>query len=213
MWKNQPVVTLYLVCVSLGCSGGPGDDEVGGSDGGGTLGSDAGTEASDAAATPDVANCSDDAIELVRLVNAYRAENSLPAIPASPSLCLVGNAHVRDLRENTPDSAAECNLHSWSDQGAWTACCYTSDHAQKECMWNKPSELSDYTNRGYENAARSINMTPARALEMWQTSSAHKAVILNQGTWANRPWNALGVGIDGVNAVLWFGESIDPLNQ
>ena len=160
-----------------------------------------------------VTGCSSNAIELISLVNAYRAENSLPAIPASPSLCLVGDTHANDIVDNAPNAPANCNLHSWSDQGSWTACCYTADHAQAQCMWDKPRELTTYTGNGYENSAASGGtITPTQALNLWKNSSGHNAVILNEGIWANQNWQALGAGFKNGQANLWFGSSVDPLN-
>ena len=160
-----------------------------------------------------VTGCSANAIELIGLVNAYRAENALPAIPASPSLCLVGDTHANDIVDNAPNAPANCNLHSWSDQGSWTACCYTSDHAQAQCMWDKPRELTTYTGNGYENSAfTSGTMTPTQALNQWKGSAGHNAVILNQGIWANQNWQALGAGFRNGHANLWFGSSVDPAN-
>jgi|GEM_PF-1703251 len=158
-----------------------------------------------------VEDCSADALELIALVNEYRGENGLPAIPASPSLCIVGDAHVQDLAVNEPHAPANCNLHSWSNAGAWSPCCYTPDHAAAECMWDKPSELTVYTGNGYENAAGGgFDLSPAEALELWKNSSGHNAVILNQGIWADNPWMALGAGVDQGYAVLWFGTDADP---
>jgi hypothetical protein len=60
----------------------------------------------------------------------------------------------------------DCNMHSWSDKGfnVWNSCCYTSDHAEAECMWDKPREITfgSFTGFGYENAAKSGegDMTP-----------------------------------------------------
>lgn len=158
-----------------------------------------------------VSDCTPAELELIELTNAYRAENGLPAIPASPSLCIVGHTHAEDLAANAPHESASCNLHSWSDAGPWSGCCYTSDHAQAECMWAKPSELTDYPGNGYENAAWSGGaITPTEALELWKSSGGHNAVILNQGTWANIPWGSMGAGIHEGFAVLWFGEEADP---
>jgi hypothetical protein len=154
--------------------------------------------------------CSPEALELIDLVNEYRAENALPAIPASPSLCTVATAHVHDLNDNSPHTQpGGCNLHSWSDQGPWSACCYTPDHAQAQCMWDKPSELTIYPGYGYENGAQGAG-TPAQALELWQSSIPHNEVILNLGIWANYPWQALGADVYQGYAVLWFGAEPDP---
>lgn len=156
--------------------------------------------------------CTPEALALVDLVNAYRAEKGLPAVPASPSLCIVGQTHVQDLADNAPHTQpGGCNLHSWSNAGAWTPCCYTPDHAQAMCMWIKPQELTEYPGYGYENAAQAGGMiTPEMALAGWQGSPAHNDVILNQGIWASHPWGALGAGLHQGFAVLWFGEEPDP---
>ncbi len=160
---------------------------------------------------PSPAACSADALTLIDLLNDYRAENGLGAIPASSSLCVVGDLHVEDLQTEAPHAVGNCNLHSWSDAGAWSACCYTPDHAAAQCMWDKPRELTDYPGNGYENAAGGGgSLDPAQALELWKGSPGHNAVMLNEGTWANLTWNAVGVGISGGYAVLWFGEETDP---
>ncbi|HEY8429041.1 MAG TPA: CAP domain-containing protein, partial [Sandaracinaceae bacterium] len=158
---------------------------------------------------PAPAGCTAVGLELIELVNAYRADNGLPAIPASPSLCTVAAAHTRDLAENAPHTEPGCNLHSWSDRGSWTPCCYTPDHAAAQCMWDKPRELTEYPGNGYENAFAGRN-DPQSALMGWQSSPAHDDVILNRGIWADRPWRALGADVHGGFAVLWFGHEDDP---
>ena len=161
----------------------------------------------DASVNPE--GCSEVGLEIIRLVNAYRAENGLPAIAASPSLCTVAAVHTRDLVDNAPHAPSECNLHSWSNAGSWSPCCYTRDHAEARCMWDKPRELTRYPGNGYENAVSGTS-DPARALSSWQGSSGHNAVILNQGIWEGMTWRALGAaGHDGF-AVLWFGSEVDP---
>ncbi len=140
-------------------------------------------------------------------VNAYRQQNGLSAIPISPALTQVARTHVADLGQNTPTGS--CNLHSWSSQGSWGSCCYTGND-QAQCMWDKPRELSSYQGTGYENAyMNSRGVTPDSALSAWQRSSGHNQVILNQSIWANVSWNAIGIGIEGDYAVLWFGEETD----
>jgi uncharacterized protein YkwD len=164
----------------------------------------------DTSTTGGVEGCSADAIELIDLVNAYRADNGLPAIPASPSLCTVATTHVQDLFANGPHlQPGGCNLHSWSDQGPWSPCCYTPDHAQAQCMWDKPTELTVYPGYGYENAASGV-ASPAQALQLWQSSVPHNEVILNLGIWANHPWQAIGADVYQGYSVLWFGEQVDP---
>jgi len=75
----------------------------------------------------------------------------------------VAQHHVRDLAANLPQ--APCNLHSWSSANSlWYSCCYPPDHAQVQCMWNKPNEISGatYDSFGYEVSARSSQSTPGR---------------------------------------------------
>jgi uncharacterized protein YkwD len=151
-------------------------------------------------------------MQLYKLLTEYRADNGLPKIPLSRSLTRVAQLHVRDLSRNPPNG--KCNMHSWSSKGNWSACCYTSDHAQAQCMWNKPRELTNYLGNGYENAnggSRGYQANAVSALNGWKKSSGHNAVILNQGIWSHNHWKAVGVGIYDNYAVLWFGEEADPV--
>lgn len=158
------------------------------------------------------AEASSEELELYRLLNEYRVKNSLPKVPLSPSLTYVAQTHARDLSENPPKG--KCNMHSWSSSGKWSACCYTSDHAQAQCMWNKPRELTGYPGNGYENAYRVTSeykkLSARSAINSWIKSRDHNAVILNQGIWNDYHWQAVGIGIYGNYAVLWFGNEADP---
>lgn len=151
---------------------------------------------------------------LYEMVNAYRAKHNQPAIPLSASLSFVAGVHVWDLQHNQPDEG-ECNLHSWSDYGSWTPCCYTEDHEQAKHIWSKPNELTTYDGYGYEIAYYSswsieehFDM-PAAAMEGWKSSPGHKQVMINQYAWKRMKWNSMGVGIFGNYAVVWFGEEED----
>jgi hypothetical protein len=154
---------------------------------------------------------SDAEAELLDLVNQYRADNALPAVAWSRSLTEVAQWHVWDLVNNTPDAGLTCNLHSWSDQGVWSPVCYTPDHASADGMWDKPSEITGgfYWANGYEIAVEGTD-DPAVALSSWQGSPPHNDVILNNGVWASLVWRAIGAGILGGHAVVWFGEIDDP---
>jgi uncharacterized protein YkwD len=142
--------------------------------------------------------------KLYDLIMSYRKSRRLPVIPLSKSLTYVAQVHARDLTDNSPDKG-RCNLHSWSDKGVWTECCYTDDHANAECVWSKPSELTSYTGYGYEIAAwSSEDISAEQALEMWKSSPGHHACMMNRGMW-NRPWLAIGIGIYEGYALVWFG--------
>ena len=145
--------------------------------------------------------------ELYALINQYRIQHGLPKIPLSKSLTYVARTHVRDLAAHPP--CGRCNAHSWSHNGLWTPCCYTPDHAEAECMWYKPKELTKYAGYGFECACIGTN-NPKEALRGWKNSLLHNEVIINKGVWASHTWKSMGVGIYGEYTVIWFGEEVDP---
>lgn len=156
----------------------------------------------------DAQQCTNEEMKLYNMMMQYRKERGLPLIPLSKSLTKVSQIHVKDLMENY-DHDNTCNMHSWSSKGNWTNCCYTRDHAKASCMWSKPSELTNYQGYGYEIAHWSSDeATALSALEGWKSSSGHHALIINEGMW-NRTWGAVGVGINGNYAVIWFGHETD----
>lgn len=123
-----------------------------------------------------------------------------------PSLAKVAQIHAQDLDAHFV-RGTDCNTHSWSQHDDWTACCYTPDHAEAECMWLKPQELTDYTGYGFEIAYySSARAEPGGALRSWQGSPSHDAVILNSGIWEDHPWRAIGIGIYGAYTCVWFGK-------
>jgi uncharacterized protein YkwD len=156
-------------------------------------------------------------LKLYQLMMDYRAQNNLPSIPYSKSLTYVAQQHCLDLYNNKPDLGDGCNAHSWSDKGTWSACCYTPDHKQAKCIWDKPAEMTSYTGYGYEIACGSSDpqyssfvMTAEYALQSWKKSSGHNNVILNKENWEDRGWNAVGIGIYKGYACVWFGQESDP---
>ncbi len=148
-------------------------------------------------------------LNLYRLINTYRQSKKLPAVALSPSLSRVAQLHARDLTENFAVNDS-CNLHSWSERGGWTPCCYTNDHRAAACMWNKPRELTAYRGDGFEIAYyHSAGATATAALESWKNSPGHHNVILNRDMWQRVTWKVMGVGINGNYAVVWFGYEAD----
>lgn len=155
--------------------------------------------------------------KLYKLINQYRASKNLPAIPLSKSLTYVAQVHCKDLVENQPDKG-KCNMHSWSNKGNWEGCCYTSDHKKASCMWNKPSELTNYPSSGFEishwSSYQSGDGVPAeQALQSWKSSNGHNNVIINRSVWKNKEWKAIGIGIHKNYACVWFGLSEDPAGE
>jgi hypothetical protein len=157
--------------------------------------------------------------QLANLVNQYRVDNHLSAVPITNSLTEVARLHIIDLNTYHPDTetyeVGDCNKHSWSNQGDWTAVCYNdSNTAMHSLSRSKPREITDgiYEGDGYEiSAYNSQEITPEIAFNTWRTSTeGHNDVMLNLNQWADHPWEAMGVGIDGNYAVVWFGEEQDP---
>lgn len=147
---------------------------------------------------------------LTDLIFEYRAQNGLPAIPVSPSMSAVAAQHVADLERYPP--AGQCSAHSWSANPGWSACCYTRDHAQAHCMWDKPREITHgaYTGQGFEIVCTSEDrMTAETAMDCWRHSARHHAVLLNRDAWRDITWRALGIRLSQHYAVLWLGTAPD----
>lgn len=147
--------------------------------------------------------------ELFNLINNYRAQSGLAAVPYSRKLTLVAQTHARDTVNFPP---ANGNMHSWSNNGSWTGGAFdNANNASWPIMWNKPKEIAGYPSNGFEISAGQggTTITPAQALQLWQTSSGHNTVIVNQGTWQGFRWQALGVGIYRGIAHVWFGTDTD----
>jgi len=161
---------------------------------------------------------SDVELQLAMMINTYRAEKGLPSVEFSASLCRVARIHTQDL-ENNYKPSDRCNMHSWSDKGRWTPCCYTPDHKQSANMWNKPRELTSYRGNGYEIAFYTTGNydSPAQfareILNGWKGSPGHNEVIINKGKWKDVSWKAMGIGISGGYACVWFGEEKDPAGK
>jgi uncharacterized protein YkwD len=154
---------------------------------------------------------SDEEQKLYDLIMQYRKSKKLKSIPISTALTRVAQAHARDLSENFEVSDTNpCNPHSWSDKGKWTPCCYTNDHKQASCMWNKPKEISGYEGIGFEIAYySSAGANAVEGLEGWKKSPGHNPVIVNLGTWNKTEWRAIGIGLYKEYGVVWFGEVED----
>ena len=149
--------------------------------------------------------------KLYDLILEYRKSKKLGSIPLSSKLCLVAQTHARDLVNNYKfDPSNTCNPHSWSKKGKWTPCCYTADHKQAKCMWDKPSEIAGYKSPGYEIAYySSVGSTAQEALDGWKKSPAHNPLLINDGMWGKVEWNAIGIGLYKEYGVVWFGQLSD----
>ncbi len=156
--------------------------------------------------------------ELYRQFIIYRAAHGLDSVPLSASLSNVAQTHCIDLATNQPHTSKNCNLHSWSGKGGWRACCYTPDHRQAACMWDKPREMTKYQGDGYEIAFYSNYpfenawQFAAEAIRSWGRSAGHNSLMLNKNKWKSLTWRSVGVGVFRGYASIWFGTEIDPDN-
>jgi hypothetical protein len=148
--------------------------------------------------------------KLYDLMMAYRKTKKLESIPLSAKLTQVAQAHAKDLAENYDPNQERCNLHSWSKKGNWTSCCYTADHKQASCMWNKPREIAGYESNGYEiSYFYSAGADAESGLDGWKKSTGHNQMIINDGIWKKIKWNAIGIGFYKEYGVVWFGDKKD----
>jgi hypothetical protein len=157
-------------------------------------------------------------IELYRLINEYRVQKGLPEVKLSASLCFVARTHAKDQTDNFKDGN-RCNMHSWSKNTAWSSCCYTPDHKKAKCMWDKPRELTNYTGDGFEISFYTTYpySSPAAfakdALDGWKKSPGHNEIIMNKSIWKNVKWQAIGIGVYGEYADVWFGKEEDSAGE
>lgn len=124
---------------------------------------------------------------------AARAEAGLAPVPLSPALTLVAGRHALDASWNILGAgegfAPGTNAHSWSDAP------YYEDHSAPRAMWHAARRLgTSYCGHAYEISA-SLWSNADQAVSGWLGSQAHSAVIFNRGIWANKRWQAVGVGM------------------
>jgi hypothetical protein len=149
-------------------------------------------------------------MKLYNLLMDYRKSKKLASTPLSAKLTHVAQLHAKDLAEHFNSKNGKCNIHSWSAKGKWKACCYTDDHKEPQCMWNKPREITGYPSEGYEIAYfNSGGATAQEGLTIWKASPGHNPVIVNEGVWKSITWKAVGVGIYKEYGVVWFGAVAD----
>ncbi len=146
---------------------------------------------------------------LYQLINALRTTNKMPKIELSASLTHVAHLHAADLKQNHPDTSI-CNLHSWSNKGDWTPCCYQAYVYKEDCMYDKPRELTPYRFRGYELAYKDAGeINPDSLMMIWMDYSKVTDIILSKGDYEGKNWLAIGIGIRDNYAMVWFGQVKD----
>jgi hypothetical protein len=152
---------------------------------------------------------SSEEFKLYNLVNEYRKSQKLPVIQLSKSLSYVAKVHIKDLIMNKPDTA-NCSFHSWSDKGAWKACCFRKENKDKYCVLTKPKELTNYPGIAHEIIFwESREASAEKAIKQWKETAVARFMLTNFKEWEKCSWNAMGVGVEAGFAVLWLGEEPD----
>ena len=146
---------------------------------------------------------------MYNLINNFRTENNLNNISLSESLSVLAKIHINDLITNHPDTSI-CNLHSWSDKGNWSACCYNKYLFKPSCMYNKAKELTNYKAKAYEMVFwETTEANPDSIIKSWMNTDAFADMILCEGKWKNFNWKAIGIAVKNNYAIAWFGEIKD----
>ena len=149
-------------------------------------------------------------MELYKMINEYRQQYALPAVPLSKSLCYVAALHVKDLSLHHPDQGP-CNFHSWSGKSFWKPFCYPREENKKNSVWDKPRELTTYPSKAYEIVYWENNpLLTDTIIMVWKTEDYFNSFLLNSGKWQGKQWNALGIAVYENYACAWFGEVTDP---
>ncbi len=146
-------------------------------------------------------------LSLANQINHFRKQNDLNVLPVSTALSYVADVHVKDLYLHY-DPFGGCNLLSWSDNGRWEKCCAQGENYT--CMYDKPAELTQYKGKGYELVYyQNTQITSGLAFNAWKENASAKAMILQQGKYQDKNWQAIGVALFDGYASIWFGEKSD----
>ncbi|PMB67775.1 Endo-1,4-beta-xylanase A [Beauveria bassiana] len=142
---------------------------------------------------------------LYKLLIEYRKELNVPNpdIARSPSLDQVAQAHAENPYFEAAGST--CNAHSWpataDKEAKWKSCCFAMGQKDTSpCMWNKPREITgdQYKGDGFEvyyGGDPNVYTAPDTAedcLNAFKLSDNHRPVLINNGTWTEMKWEAVG---------------------
>jgi len=154
------------------------------------------------------------AFELIRSINNYRLTHQLYAINISRSLMSTACSHQRDLAALPEVITPQCSVHSWS------SCCYPADHSNPNCMHRKGLQVTTALHwnlynvatyeLSYEWTGGPTSFSTIRAVDMFVQNAGHKEFLLQEGSWANYSWKAIGATVGDKVAFIWFGTLADP---
>ncbi|CEP00767.1 unnamed protein product (mitochondrion) [Plasmodiophora brassicae] len=153
-----------------------------------------------------------DSYAMIRGINNYRISHGLPSINISRSLMSTACAHMRDVTASKKAINLQCGLHSWA------SCCYPGDHSNPDCMHRKALQVTTalkwniYNVAAYELAYEWTGgqFSAVRALDMFVENAEHRSFILQEDTWADFKWRAIGAAVGHKYAYIWFGTFADP---
>lgn len=151
--------------------------------------------------------------DLFNMVNQLRLDYGKSKMQFSASLSYVAKMHVNDLQNNNPDTSI-CNLSSWSNNGNWTACCFTKYAHNPDCMWDKPKELTSFPYRGYEMVTLiQGDYNNDTVINLWSNSKNVLDMILARGTYSQKKWICGGIAKSDNYVALWFAQRKDKLGE
>ena len=151
----------------------------------------------------------DTEIEILNLINDYRAENGLEELQVSMALCYVADAHVKDLYYNKPQEKSG-SLNSWSNKGNWKPLNYTKDRKAVKNMMKKPSELSNYKGDAIEIAIyKQGKINPEEIVSSWKLFPQFDNVMLNLQPYASPLWKVMGIAEFNGYISVWFGDDVN----
>ncbi|MDL2242107.1 CAP domain-containing protein [Bacteroidales bacterium OttesenSCG-928-K03] len=151
--------------------------------------------------------------EIINLINQYRAENNLPELKLSASLCYVADVHAKDLHFNNPHKNCG-SMISWSNKGRWSKICYDKSKTALRDMKNKPAELTQYKGQSLELVYFGTdNYSAIDVLNDWKKHPQCNNLILNKQPYAATKWLAIGAGYFEGYLCVWFGPLEDKFNE
>lgn len=143
--------------------------------------------------------------KLYRLINDYRSNMKLPAIPYSDSLSFVASTHAVDLIVSYEDNG--CNLHSWSRFGDWTPGCLSPTTGDISIMTSKPREIIGMNVLGFEM----VHLHQDKEEECNAACAFSNFLQINMFRYMMQEkiypkWDKMGISIYKGAASVWFSK-------
>ncbi|KAI9293453.1 hypothetical protein K502DRAFT_366709 [Neoconidiobolus thromboides FSU 785] len=137
---------------------------------------------------------------LIEKINTLRIEHSLSPLTTSSKLTQTASAHVKNLNQNP--SIPPGSL----DWGGELLCSVSTSY---NCTWNKPLELANYENKGYEITFDGSLGVEALFNEWKEEVNPIFNFLLNREAYSGNQWKVIGVAKEENYGSLWMGEISD----